>query len=342
MSYLILATGLFLLVKGVDWSVDSAAKIAKRFGVPAFIVGLTLVAMGTSAPEAAIGIFSGLAGANQVTLGDVIGSSIINITLIIGLTAIILPLKAGPMVSRREIPLSFFIQLVVTGMLLTGMVLSRPESVLLLIGLVALMAYIGIQVRRMIAGERPADTEEKALFVFLQKQQLISEQVMADEAYSPTIYEVKTNDLLKLASLFCAGLAAMIFGANLVVYSSINIAHVLGLSEEFIGLTVVALGTSLPELVTCLVAALRKETDIAVGNIIGSNIFNVLFVLGLSSTISPISSSPEVFVDLGVMLLATLLLLILALVKQNISRLSGLILMGTYIIYIVFKVSGLE
>jgi cation:H+ antiporter len=337
-----LVIGLVLLVKGVDWVVDSGAKIGRHFGVPSFIIGLTIVAMGTSAPEAAIGFLSGLKGANQVTLGDVIGSSIINITLIIGITAAIMPLKIDPLVSKREIPISFFIQFAVTGMLFTGLVLSRAESVLLLFGLAALIAYMVIEARRVIEGAQPVNEGERGVFIFLQKEQVISEEVTADNADISKVLDEKNDDLLKLAVVFSAGLATLILGANMVVDNSIIIALSLGLSLEFIGLTVVAFGTSLPELATCLVAVIRKETDIAVGNIIGSNIFNMLFVLGISGTISPISSDAEVFKDLGVMLMATLLLLIPALVKQNISRLSGFILMASYFVYMIVKVSALE
>ncbi len=342
MSYLLLVTGLLLLVKGVDWVVDTAAKFAEQWGVPAFITGLTLVAMGTSAPEAAIGILAGLKGANQIALGDVIGSSIINITLIIGLTAAIFPLLVDPLLSRREIPLSFFIQLVLTGMLFTGLVLSRVESLLLITGLLIFVAYIGIKTIRKLERIEPADAEEAEMFEFLQDQEVMFEAVMdSDELRSGTTAHEPTP-LIKLILLFILGLAAMVAGAQLVVDSSTIIAHTLVLSEEFIGLTIVAFGTSLPELVTCLVAALRQKADIAVGNVIGSNIFNILCVLGLSSAISPISAPPEVFADLTAMLLATLLLLVLVWNKQKISRLSGITLMAFYFLYMVWKLLSLS
>jgi len=342
MSYLLLVAGLLLLVKGVDWVVDTAAKFAQHWGVPAFIIGLTLVAMGTSAPEAAIGILSGLKGVNQVTLGDVIGSSIINITLIIGLTASIFPLRVDALVSRREIPLSFFIQLILAALLFTGLMLSRGESLLLLAGMLILVAYIGIKTYRRLEWNRPEDAEEKEVFDFLQNQEVMSEALIEAGEVRPPVAAEEIGPPLRLALLFVLGLAAMIGGAKLVVDNSIVIAHALGLSEEFIGLTIVAFGTSLPELVTCLVAALRQKADIAVGNIIGSNIFNVLFVLGLSGTISPISAPLEVFADLTAMLLATLLLLIPAWYRQNISRLTGFILMAFYLVYMAGKILSLS
>ncbi len=341
MSYLFLVTGLALLIKGVDWLLDSAVEFAKQLGIPAFVIGMTLIAMGTSAPEAAIGVLSGLKGANQVTLGDVIGSSIINITLIIGLTAVILPLKVEPLVSKREIPLSLLIQLTVSGMLFTGWLLSRGEAFFLLAALLVFMAYIGIESYRMMEWNRPMDEEEQKVFDFFEEQEQIADVILAVEEEVSPIAVTKAADPVKLTLTFLLGLAAMIGGARLIVDSSIDIAHTLGWSEEFIGLTVVAIGTSLPEMVTCLAAAMRKKADIAVGNIIGSNIFNVLFVLGLSSSINPISASPEILVDLAAMLMATVLLLGPAWYKQNISRLTGLIMIGSYVAYMTYRLASL-
>lgn len=342
MNYLMLVIGLALLVKGVDWMVDSAAKFAQYLGVPAFVIGLTLVAMGTSAPEAAIGVLAGLKGANQITLGDVIGSSIINITLIIGLTAVIFPLRVDPLVSRREIPLSLFVQLILIGLLFTGLLLSRSESLLLLLGMLVFVAYIGYKTSRMLDWNRPEDANEQEVFDFLQEQEVMSEAIIGAEPVRPLVATEERVPMQKLILLFVLGLAAMIGGAQLVVDNAIVIAHNLDLSEEFIGLTIVAFGTSLPELVTCLVAALRKKSDIAVGNIIGSNIFNVLFVLGLSGSIHPIATPAEVFADLAAMVLATLLLLIPAWYMQNVSRLTGFTLMAFYLSYISWKILSLS
>jgi len=341
MDYLLLVTGLVLLVKGVDWLVDASAQFAQHLGVPAFIIGLTLVALGTSAPEAAIGILSGLKGANQITLGDVIGSSIINISLIIGLTAVIYPLQVDPLVSRREIPLSFLAQLVLAGMLLTGLLLSRSEAMLLLTGMLVFVTYIIYKTNRLLDWNRPEDAEEKQVFDFLQDQEVLSAAVVGFEETEHSVAAVERIPTLRLLLFFLLGLATMVGGAQLVVDNGIAIAHKLGLSEEFIGLTVVAFGTSLPELVTCVVAALRQKSDIAVGNVIGSNIFNILFVLGLSGTIHPIVAHPNVFIDVAAMLLATLLLSLPAWYKQNISRFTGFTLMAFYFTYMAFKLLSL-
>jgi cation:H+ antiporter len=326
MNYLILVFSLALLVKGVDILVRSASKMAKILGVPAFIVGLSIVAFGTSAPEATIGFFSGLKGANQISLGDVIGSSIANITLILGLTAVFYPLRVDPVISRREIPLSFLVQAILAGMIYTGIFLSRFESIILLTGFVLFVAYTGIKAREIIKGQKPCDEAERELFDLFKSEKVIADEAADGKCEPGAAAEVKEKEGM----------------ARLVVSSGVAIAHSLGLSEEFIGLTVIAFGTSLPELVTCLVAAFRKEEEIAVGNIIGSNILNILFVLGLSGSLSPIVASPEIFTDLGMMLLATVLLFIPSFFYQNISRLSGIIFVSSYILFLAFKISGLR
>lgn len=339
-QYLLLVLGLVLLVKGADILVDSAVKIARHLAVPAIIIGLTIVALGTSAPEATIGIISGFKGANQITLGDVIGSSIINITLIIGLTAMLVPLQVDPLVARREIPLSLGVQLVVTLMLLTGSVLSRSESILLLAGMAAFAFYIGRKTHRMLEWNQPADAAEDEIFGFFRQQEALVEDSLAQDRSVPPIM-VEQGIPAKLVIIFLVGLGAMLFGADLTVDASVAIAGQLGLSQEFIGLTLVAFGTSLPELVTCIVAALRKESDIAIGNVVGSNIFNILFALSLSSTLNPIYIEPQVFIDLAVMIGATILLFIPAILWKRISRLSGSILLGAYAIYLGFKIVNL-
>lgn len=340
MSYLLLVFGLVLLIKGVNLLVDSASKIAKVLGVPSFVIGLSIVAFGTSAPEAAIGLLSGIKGANQITLGDVIGSSIINITVVIGLTAIILPLKVEPVIAKREIPMSLFIQIALAVMLYTGLILSRFESVLLLLGFLAFTAFIAMETKKIIRGQIPVSDSEKELFELIEKEEVIAGEAVYGKNVPQAAAEEKEGRT-KLFILFFLGLAALILGSNLIVDNGIAIAHLLGLNEEFIGLTFVALGTSLPELVTCITAALRKEEQIAVGNIIGSNIFNIVFVLGLSGSISPIAVNQEIFIDIAMMVLASILLLVPSYFRQNVSRISGLIYVGMYIMYLAFKISNI-
>lgn len=334
MSFFYLVIGLIFLVKGADLLVDSASKLAKMYGVPAFIIGLSVVAFGTSAPEAAIGVLSGIKQANQITLGDVVGSSIVNIVLVIGLTSVILPLKVERSVTRKEIPISFIIQVVLVFMAYVGGVISRIDGIVLLIGFILFIFYIGKQSQNTVDidnnnddgnsyEQRPSDDLN------------ISKSLVQD---GPVGKDKSKLYILKLLGLLMLGLAGLIAGGNIVVDSSVEIAHMFGLSETLIGLTVVAIGTSLPELVTCVLAAAKKEVEIAVGNVIGSNIFNVLFVMGLSTLIYPIGVTRDVFIDFAVMLAATLLLFVLTLLKASVSRIGGIILLLYYGLYLTMKI----
>ncbi len=328
MNFVLLIIGLALLIKGVDLFVGSASKLAGLLGVPLFIVGISVVAFGTSAPEAAIGIFAGIKGANQITLGDVIGSSITNITLILGLAAIIQPIKVAAPVVKREIPISFFIQTAFALMLFTGLILSRFESIILLVGFLVFIIYLGLSSKELAAVQKAKDSDEQEARPDDDRKGSLADPIEKAESKG------------KLVLLLLLGLAALVLGSNLTVDSAVAIAQTLGLSDRFIGLTIIALGTSLPELVTCLVAAFRKEEGIAVGNIIGSNIFNILFVMGLSSSLAPIVISPDVFLDIGFMIFTTVLLFIPSFLHKKISRLSGILFVGVYLLYMAYKIVG--
>lgn len=319
MNFVYLAIGFALLIKGADWLVDSAAKLAKLFGVPSLIIGLSVVAFGTSAPEATVGIFSGIKHTNAITLGDVVGSSITNIALIIGISAILLPLPVDKSILKKEIPMSFGIQVLFFGLAMVGGILSRLDGIILLVLFLIFLIYLWKSIGNP-SNEKPG------------------EEATSEKGQEGTEDSNGIKYKLKLVLFLIIGLACLIFGGNLVVDSSVGIAHAFGLSEALIGVTIVALGTSLPELVTCVVAAYRKESDIAVGNIIGSNIFNILFVLGLSSTISPIQVTNEINLDIAAMLLSTILLFLLAAFRKRLSRISGLVLVCFYILFLVYKI----
>lgn len=330
-SYLMLAGGLLILVKGADVMVGAASKIAEILKVPPFIVGLFIVAMGTSAPEAAIGIFSGMQGTNLLTLGDVVGSSIVNITVILGLTALIFPIYVDSQVPRRELLLSILIQVILVVMIFTSGVLTRFESGMLLSGMLLFVGYIIFQTKNVSQNELPDTAFEDDVMEYIEDQEILTEPI-----------QVKSESMPKQALLFILGLAGLVAGANFAVNSAVDIAHSLGWSEEFIGLTVVAFGTSLPELVACLIAALRKEEAIAVGNIIGSNIVNILFVLGVSGLLHPISvEGPDVFFDLSVMIGASILLLVPTYFYGKLSKRTGFIFISCYILYLAVKLSSL-
>lgn len=350
MSYFTLGIGLLVLVKGADMLVGSASRIAKLLNVPAFIIGLFIIAIGTSAPEAAIGVFSGIQGTNLVTLGDVIGSSIINILVVIGITAMIFPLEVESTVPRREMPISIFVQVCLIFMIFTTGTLSRLEATVLLTMMFLFSGYVYVKLKKSSEKEKSITGFEKEVFDYVESQQeVLHEEILEEEGTNEASVkdtklpaeEPKSDSVLKLLISLFIGLAGLIGGANLGINSAVKIAQTLGLSEVFIGMTVVAFGTSLPELITSLVAVYKREQDIAVGNIIGSNIFNVLFVLGISGLLHPITVTSDVFFDLFVMLSASILLFIPTFFFGKISKRTGFIYVAVYIIYLSIKLNSL-
>ena len=319
MNFAYLVIGFVLLIKGADWLVDSASRLARSFGVSPLIIGLSVVAFGTSAPEATVGVFSGIKHTNAITLGDVIGSSITNIALIIGISAVLLPLPVDKPILKKELPMSFIIQVLFLGLAMTGSILSRLDGIILLVLFLIFLVYLWKSIRNP-SNEKPGEEET------------------TEEGQEGANSSIGIKYKLKLVLLLIIGLACLVFGGNLVVDSSVGIAHAFGLSEALIGVTIVALGTSLPELVTCVVAAYRNECEIAVGNIIGSNIFNILFVLGISSTISPIKITGAIYTDIAAMLLSTIILFLLAVFRKRLSRISGLALVCLYSLFIIYKI----
>ena len=337
MNLVLLGLGLIILVKGADILVGSSSKLAKRFRVPAFIVGLFIVAIGTSAPEAAVGILSGIQGTNLITLGDVVGSSIVNILVILGITSMIKPLKVDSEVPGKEMPIAILVQLVFSVMILTSATLSRLESVLLLIGMLAFSGYVFVKSRR---GEKDGETAtelEEEIYEYTSQQ----EEVLYEETKLNEVKETpqKEESVIKLVILVVIGLAGLIIGASMSVNNATAIAKAFGLSEALIGLTVVAFGTSLPELITSLVAVYKKEDDIAVGNILGSNIFNILFVMGISGLLHPITAGKDIIFDLAVMLGTSVLLFIPSFFWGKITKMTGLVYLVCYILFLAVKIS---
>lgn len=325
MSFIVLIIGLILIIKSADILIDSASKIARMFGVSSFIIGITVVAFGTSTPELVVGVVSGISHANQLTLGNIIGSSISNTALIIGLSTIIFPLQVKDSVVKKEIPLSLVIQIALSIMVLWDEKLSRVEGIMLLISFLLFMLYVikspkdSIPVTIDAQGDIDTDGDDNSL--------------------PPEVCEIQTKaGTQKLWILFIAGLAGLFIGGRIIVSSSVSIATTFGLSETLIGLTVVALGTTMPELVTSIIAVAKKEPDIVIGNCVGSNIFNILLVLGASSVISPIQSEGNLYADIGAMLFFSLFVFIASLVRRRLSRMTGAALLVGYISYLVFKI----
>ena len=253
MMYVLLIVGFVLLIKGADFFVEGSSSVAKLLKVPSVIIGLTIVAMGTSAPEAAVSISAGLAGSSDIALSNVIGSNIFNLLIVVGVSAIICPMATEKVIMQRDIWWSLGATVAVLVMMI-DMKVSTIEGILLL---AAMVAYIVILIR---AAKKNREAGE----------------------------DFKTMSPIKSVIFIIGGLAAIVVGGDLVVDSACDIAAAFGMSEALIGLTIIAMGTSLPELVTSVVAAKKGESGLALGNVIGSNIFNLLFILGAASALTSI------------------------------------------------------
>lgn len=298
----LLAVGFVLLVKGADWFVDGAASIAAKLGIPQLVIGLTIVAMGTSAPEAAVSLTAAFHGNADITIGNVVGSNIMNVLVILGLAAMICPMVVAKLTVFVDIPVTLVMSLVLFGLGVDGSI-SRLDAAILLVVFIGYLSYLFLMTKKgLISGEG----EE----------------------------EVAKIQSVPKALLFTAlGLALIIVGSSLAVDAASAIAKMLGLSERFIGLTIVALGTSLPELFTSVAAAIKKNPDMAIGNIVGSNIFNILFIVGLSGMVIPVPFASAFRFDTLVATATMLLLFLLSLPKRRLGRVAGFILLAGYIAY---------
>lgn len=303
--------GLLALYLGAEWLVRGAARVAKRLGVTPLVVGLTVVAFGSSAPELLVGVVASVQDRSDVVLGNVIGSNILNVALILGVAALVKPLRVGMRLLSREAPLMVAVSVVVAVMMVDG-VLGRVDAVLLLVGFAAFIVFV-----LRAAESEPAE--------------------VAREYVEFEVAERGPDDGGSLAwqvGLIVVGLATLVAGAQLLVMSAVFFARLVGVTEVVIGLTVVALGTSLPELATCVVAAVRGESDIALGNAVGSNLFNLLSILGVAAMIRPIGVRPELFVlEVPAMVAAAALLVVLAWRRRTLGRISGTVLLTGYVLF---------
>lgn len=298
----LLAVGFVLLVKGADWFVDGAASIAEKLGIPQLVIGLTIVALGTSAPEAAVSLTAAFHGNADITIGNVVGSNILNILIILGLAAVICPMKVARLTAFVDIPVTIVITLLLLLLGYDGTV-SRLDAGILLLFFIAYLSYLFAMTKKgLIVGE----SEEEG---------------------------AKIQSVPKALLFTVVGLALIIVGSSLAVDAASAIATMLGLSERFIGLTIVALGTSLPELFTSVAAAIKKNPDMAIGNIVGSNIFNILFIVGLSGLVIPVPFVSAFRFDTLIAAAAALLLLVLALPTKRLGRVAGIIMLAGYVAY---------
>ena len=286
MSYILLIIGFVLLIKGADIFVDGASAIAKKFGIPAVIVGLTIVSIGTSAPELAVSIISSLKGSNEITMGNIIGSNIFNTLMVLGITSIIMPI----VIKKSTISKDFIISVIVAILLLVltfgSLLWGGNSQISTLSGIVLLILCIGYIL---------------SLIITTKKSNSLDENIESEESRE----EIK---ILTCIIKILIGVAGVASGGQMVVNSATNIATSFGMSQKLIGLTIIAIGTSLPELVTSIIAAIKGENDIALGNVFGSNIFNMLLILGTSATIRPIPVAPQLGIDLIFLIVVTLIL----------------------------------
>jgi cation:H+ antiporter len=314
LQVVLLIVGFALLLKGGDWLVDGASGMARRLGISDLVIGLTVVSFGTSAPELVVSLMASLKGSTEITIGNVIGSNIANVLLILGVSALIYPLLAASSTVWKEIPFMLLASVVLTimanDMIIDGApaILTRSDGLILLSFFAIFLYYIA----RVIA-QGPAEA----------------------------IPHHEPKPMGKALLLIGVGLAMLVGGGHLVVTSAVFIATAFGISETLIGLTVVAIGTSLPELATSAIAAWKKNADIAVGNVVGSNIFNVLLVLGISSTVSPLPFEQSANADVAVMLVATLMLFAAMLwgrPRYVIQRGEGAIFLLAYVAYLAWAI----
>ena len=300
---LLLALGFVMLVKGADWFVGGAVCIADRFHIPPIIIGLTIVAMGTSAPEAAVSITSAFQGAADITIGNIAGSNILNVFVILGLSAAIIPLSVTKSTIKVDLPFLLAVTVLMLVLGFDGMI-SFVDGVIFIVCFIAYLAYL---INHTIKYSAQVEDED-----------------------------VSTMDMPKAIPMLIIGLAIVVLGSRFAVNAATEIARILGMSERTIGLTIVALGTSLPELVTSVSAAIKGNADIAVGNIVGSNLFNILFVVGISSLIIPVPFAKAFIVDTIIIIASTVFLIAVSARKRKLPRWSGLVMLAGYAGYLVY------
>ena len=301
LQFLLLTVGFVMLVKGSDWFVDGAAGIAAKFHIPQIIIGLTIVAMGTSAPEAAVSITAAMGGSADITVGNIVGSNILNVLVILGLASAIVPIAVGKSTQKIDAPFMIAISAIFLVLGWDGTI-TRLDGFLLL---VLFAAYIGYMIWEALHSDEEGD-------------------------------EIKDMKVWQMLLATVGGLALVVWGADVAVDAATELATIFGMSERFIGLTVVALGTSLPELFTSVTAARKGNADIAIGNIVGSNIFNILFVVGLSSMIINVPFAPNFRIDMAVAVTASLFMWAASLKQKKLVRWHGIVMLAGYVAYFLY------
>jgi len=306
LNFLLVGVGLAMLYFGAEWLIRGAISISNKFGVSQLVIGLTVVAFGTSAPELAVSVSSAIQGLSDVALGNVVGSNIVNIGAILGISAIISPIAVSKSTIKKEIPIMIGISFLLLAIILDGKI-DFVDGTLLVIGIIVFTGY------SYRSSKKDTDIETIQNYQVLQK-----------------------NIISKSIIFIVAGLLLLTVGSFLTVDNAVIIGNSFGISELFMGLTVVAIGTSLPELITSIVAAKKGHADLSVGNIVGSNIFNIMAILGISSLISGITVSEQILIDVGIMLTFSLILIPIMRSGFIISRKEGMLLIAGYVGYVIF------
>lgn len=301
MEYVLLLVGFLFLIKGADFFVEGSSSLARILKIPSTMIGLTIVAMGTSAPEASVSIHAALAGSNDIAISNVIGSNIFNGLVVVGVCAVLAAFQTDPSILKRDMPLNILVTAILCLMFLDG-TLSRPEGFLLLLGMVL---YLCSMVHSALKNRETAPS-------------------------------IRTFSLPISLFYMAGGLIAVIFGGDLVVKKACLIAESWGVSQNFIGLTIIAIGTSLPELVTSIVATRKGDSGLALGNAIGSNLFNILFILGMSAVISPLTVLNESVIDCLILAVSAVFLYLFVRSDKKMVRWEGMVCILLYVVYTIY------
>ena len=311
----VLIIGFVLLVKGADFFVEGASSVAKMLKVPSLIIGMTIVAMGTSLPETSVSIAASMNNQNTLAVSNVVGSNIFNLMVVLGVCAVIAELKVSKDVLKRDYPFSVLcaILLLVAGVI--GMTLGRMDGIIFLVIFAVFIFYL---IKSALDARKRGEISEK-------------EREMNEE-----MEEMKDLPVWKCILYIVGGAIAIKYGGDWVVDSASVIATSFGISATLVGLTICSVGTSLPELVTSIVAAKKNELDMAVGNVVGSNVFNILMVLGIAATVSPIAFLTENIIDIVVLLVFSLITWVLCVTQKKLSKKEGILMLTLYVIYLVY------
>ncbi len=313
-SFLLLGIGMVLLIKGADWFVDSASGLAKKLGIPTLVIGMTIVAFGTSAPEASVSISSALSGNSGIALGNVVGSNIFNLLVVVGASAFFRPVIINRDIMKRDYPYNLLATLVLGITLMDTILGVSDTNIVTRADGLLILAFFSVFMFYTVCSGMGGEKEDK-------------EQAKKN-----------TKPLYKLLPMLVIGLFSIVLGGNAVVRGASDIARGIGVSETLIGLTIVAVGTSLPELVTSIVATKKGEDDIAMGNVIGSNIFNILFIVGIGAVIKDMRVDMEIIIDTALLFVISILFYAFVFKKARVNKAGGAVMLATYTMYLTYTI----